>query len=729
MLILMVFVVLTSLIAVVHATSVVYMKMHDTPSTFMDPSATYDGYTPGANIGYHIYLNVTASTGGAVVAITNLTMTDTLPAGLTYVSGSQLSDPAAVSFSAVGQVLFWNWSTTVLSTVVNPPESDGLLYQATVEYNATVNNTVPDNTLLTNVAQASYNQVNLPNVPLSTSTTDTIWIAVPILDIIKQGPAVVENGSSFDYTLTLNNTGHLDATGVNVSDFLPSGVMHTSGTSTASSGSFAVDNGTQVVWTGTIGNVTGTHVVTITIPVTANTPPATSVSNSANYTAYPSTTVFTHTSATCTTQVLHPSIALTKVPSATLVENGTSVTYTYNVTNTGDTPLSSVNITDSVYGSIASEQSLGVGQSLQFTKMAALTANITNTGMADGVDELGFNVSATASATVTVLHPSIALTKVPSATLVENGTSVTYTYNVTNTGDTPLSSVNITDSVYGSIASEQSLGVGQSLQFTKMVTPTVNITNTGMADGVDELGFNVSATASATVTVVPHIGVNIVATLSKIKIGESTTFTSFVSGGVPLFSYQWYLNGSAVSGAMSSTWTFAPTSLQPIGNYTVYVIATDSFSFSAQSNTVIVSVAPALTVQISPLSASVLVFQPVAFTATNVSGGYPPYSYQWYLNGNPVVGATSSSWTFTPTGPGTYLVYLNVTDTTSNIALSATANIEVLPPVVGGYAVAFTEAAALRPVGQEAIYIGFFAFFAFFGTILSLKKRKRKPKC
>jgi len=68
-----------------------------------------------------------------------------------------------------------------------------------------------------------------------------------------------------------------------------------------------------------------------------------------------------------------------------------------------------------------------------------------------------------------------------------------------------------------------------------------------------------------------------------------------------------------------------------------------------------------LSVSISPLSASIPVGQPVTFTST-VSGGYTPYTYQWYLNDTQVSGATMNNWTFTPTTLGTYIVHLKVTD-------------------------------------------------------------------
>jgi hypothetical protein len=69
-----------------------------------------------------------------------------------------------------------------------------------------------------------------------------------------------------------------------------------------------------------------------------------------------------------------------------------------------------------------------------------------------------------------------------------------------------------------------------------------------------------------------------------------------------------------------------------------------------------------LNVSINPSpSVSVSVNQTLLFTST-VTGGTPTYTYQWFLNGSAISGATSASWTFSSMTNDTYDVYLNVTD-------------------------------------------------------------------
>jgi hypothetical protein len=218
-------------------------------------------------------------------------------------------------------------------------------------------------------------------------------------------------------------------------------------------------------------------------------------------------------------------------------------------------------------------------------------------------------------------------------------------------------------------------------------------------------------------TAIQPFSVTISPALAAIKVGESVAFTSTVSGGVPDYSYQWYRNGTAVSGAIYSTWTFTPTTS---GTYNIYLNVTDSTSKTAKSNVASVTVAPPLTVSISPTSATILVGQSVGFTST-VSGGYPGYSYQWYLGGIQVSGATSASWTFTSTTSGIYYVYLQVKDANNNIAQSETAKITVTPPTpVGGYSISLAKR---TPTSQIAAYT---LLIALFGAALSLGKRKRK---
>jgi predicted glutamine amidotransferase len=106
---------------------------------------------------------------------------------------------------------------------------------------------------------------------------------------------------------------------------------------------------------------------------------------------------------------------------------------------------------------------------------------------------------------------------------------------------------------------------------------------------------------------------------------------------------------------------------------------------------------PPLSLSISPLSASILMGQSVTFTSV-VSGGYTPYSYQWYLDGNPVSGANSSSWIVALTTARIYCVFFRVTDFRGNIAQSDTARITVTPVPLGGYSIRIEEYATIKPL-------------------------------
>ena len=136
---------------------------------------------------------------------------------------------------------------------------------------------------------------------------------------------------------------------------------------------------------------------------------------------------------------------------------------------------------------------------------------------------------------------------------------------------------------------------------------------------------------------------------------------------------------------------------------------------------VFTTIPPPLSASINPLSASILVGESVTFTST-VSGGYTPYTYQWYLNGNPVSGATSDAWTFTPTESGIFYVYLKVTDAEGNTAQSDTARITVAAVPVGGYSIPIQAPATAKPLTPYLILT------AILTTIFTTIRRKTKRK-
>ncbi|HWQ33932.1 MAG TPA: hypothetical protein VNQ79_13865 [Blastocatellia bacterium] len=222
---------------------------------------------------------------------------------------------------------------------------------------------------------------------------------------------------------------------------------------------------------------------------TTNTATASGTSGGANVSATATATV---TGRTC-------SISLTKTPSQTDVCSGTntSVTYTYVVKNTGDFFSASGTLTDDTLGSIGSWGPLAPGASATLTASGTVSSTTTNTATASGTSG-GANVSATASATVTGHTCSISLTKTPGATAVCNGTSVTYTYIVTNTGNLFDASGSVSDDQLGAIGSFGPLAPGASATFTKAAVINGTVINTATASGSSG-GASVSATASATV--------------------------------------------------------------------------------------------------------------------------------------------------------------------------------------------------------------------------------------
>ncbi|HEY41456.1 MAG TPA: DUF11 domain-containing protein [Dehalococcoidia bacterium] len=242
-----------------------------------------------------------------------------------------------------------------------------------------------------------------------------------------------------------------------------------------------------------------------------------------------------------------PALAISKTADREIACVGDTITYTYLVTNTGGTPLSDISITDDKTGSTTDNGSavLDIGQTWEFSAtymVSAADPNIlVNTAVVSGTDAEGQVVTAQASASVTIIRAGMLLTKTAEPAEVYDDDTVTYTYVVTNNGNTALSGITVSDDRIWEIGSGGELNIGESWELTATYTVSEEdnspLENTATASGSDALGNIVSVEASASVTILrPDIALTKTADADEVEEGDTITYTYTVTnpGNVPL---------------------------------------------------------------------------------------------------------------------------------------------------------------------------------------------------
>src|SRR5262249_31118013 len=121
--------------------------------------------------------------------------------------------------------------------------------------------------------------------------------------------------------------------------------------------------------------------------------------------------------------------------------------------------------------------------------------------------------------------------------------------------------------------------------------------------------------------------------------GTNVTFSVGVTGTAP-FSYQWILNGISIPGATLANLNLNNAQLSDSGDYTVAVTNAAGWAIS-DAATLTVMPPPSITNQ--PVSTTGYWGKTVTLTSGATGSG--PLSFQWYKDGNLIVGATNSSLT------------------------------------------------------------------------------------
>jgi len=219
-------------------------------------------------------------------------------------------------------------------------------------------------------------------------------------------------------------------------------------------------------------------------------------------------------------------IAITKVPNVTQAHEGDTITYNYTVTNPGDVPLSNVSVTDDMIedipyqsGDTDSDGRLDTDEIWIFTATYNIDTDdvspLVNNAVAVGTYAGSQAIIARTTASVDILRPDIAVTKTAQPTEAYVGDTITYTYTVTNPGNTPLSNVSVVDDKAGDAAYQDgdanedgNLDTDETWVFTATYVVTaedastlVNLVNTATAYGTDALDREVESEDSASVEI------------------------------------------------------------------------------------------------------------------------------------------------------------------------------------------------------------------------------------
>jgi len=206
---------------------------------------------------------------------------------------------------------------------------------------------LPDGTPIVNHAFFGINPGSLPSQSALTSIVTTT-VHAPTVAITKtDGKISVEPDEESIYTLTITNTGSVEATGIIITDTLPAGVSLSGEPSLTP----YTQNGQTLVWhyPGTLAATNGSLTITIPVKVGIRTPNGTVLSNQARV-EYQNTAGHKYQvkTATDTTTVNGPILTISKTDSPDPVLTGNLLTYKIIYANTGPSEATNVVITDTV---------------------------------------------------------------------------------------------------------------------------------------------------------------------------------------------------------------------------------------------------------------------------------------------------------------------------------------------------------------------------------------------
>lgn len=228
-------------------------------------------------------------------------------------------------------------------------------------------------------------------------------------------------------------------------------------------------------------------------------------------------------------------------------------------------------------------------------------------------------------------------------------------------------------------------GTGTAAQFNSPYGLTVDSSGVVyVADSINNTvrrGVVASGSGSLTITGVPP---------SRIQVTTNANVTfKIAASGSPVPTYQWYKDGTVISGATSATYALSSVTSANAGNYSV-TVSSGLVTYSSAPTQLQVFASgtpvPSVTLVTQPTDRTVAAGSSTTFTVEATSSN--PLTYQWTKNGNAITGAASATYTIgSATSDDAALYAVTVSDgtstaTTANATLTVTGGISATPPSI-----------------------------------------------
>lgn len=208
--------------------------------------------------------------------------------------------------------------------------------------------------------------------------------------------------------------------------------------------------------------------------------------------------------------------------------------------------------------------------------------------------------------------------------------------------------------------------------------------------GANNCGAIVSVTSNnVTVTVTSAVAPVVTITTPSATACNNTnvTFTATATNGGTTPTYQWLRNNVPISGATSAVYVANSLILGATVSITCQLTSSLACAVPTKdtSNALFVSVTPSVlpAVSISASATTICANGTVTFTATPTNGGTTP-AYVWRKNGNPISGATASTYTASGITNGDVFSCVMTSNATCPSPATATSNnitISITAPV------------------------------------------------